>query len=1227
MPDHAPLSSTTPAGNTPPLDPDRVEGVMRALRRLRTKAWFVLVAWALASVAGIIAVVLTVVALADYSLRTPPTLRIGLLAVGLLGFWSLLRTRLGPVIWFKPSLVEIALRVEKTDQARRAGLSGRLASSVEFATREVAGSMDKDRAAYLIRDSMDRLESSGAMAGVVRARGAWRAALIALCLALPGIGLAAWRPDLAQIAARRLLTPWSDAAWPKRTMLADVTGVMVHSSRASLPVRAAVAHGFSSTPDVWIRYRLVVDGSSGPWRSELLTPQGRRAVSSDGRLEGDLVERLIEPAHTTADRNPAGHCEVEYRFVSMDDQTALARIMLVDPPVIARSVVSVEPPDYAQGMTGAFFAGSHSITEADGMAPVGPVLAGSSVTIRSFLNKPVPAPEGGAASVFVGPLPADGSITADGDAWVVRFTAESPVRVVMVPRDEFGISSQSETVIGVTVHTDQPPASSVLVPAQDEGVLPTATVAIEAEGRDDVGLEYAAIDSVLSSAALGSQGARRPPSDPVRIASALGRGPDGAIESRVRVQAQLRLSDLEAKPGDEIVVTAVAKDVFRRDGIEHEEVRSHARRLFVLSEAQLVEQVLSELVAVRDAAIRLDRDQEELMENRGTRTATRQIAGQRSISQRLIPPSELIDRLAGRLARNGLEDQALTGMLADAAEAARIAAEESERAAESLQAADRLAESGEDPDAASEAALSDAADSQRRVRDELSSLVSMLDRGQDGWTVRREVSRLLDQQRDLMEETRRQTAETSGKTTDRLSAEERERLSALADRQRELSARTEEAIRQIEQRADAIEQADPGQSQAMREAARQGREQRVPDSQRQAAQAITENRSRSANELQQQAVEAMAEMLRRFDQSERRRDEALRRVLAELTDQINALIARQRDQLEALDRAGPDLAGSGLDAGMIPLHASTIALAAEIAQGSQAARTVADPLGRASSAQGRAIAELRRPTPAAETVREHENQSLSSLGEALTMARSMARQAEERDQARRRSEILQAYKDALEEQSAITAETEPMIDRVLDRRQRAAARTLGEREESLRVTLAELRKANTDIDATIIISFAHDQIDEVLRRTALSLRSGLTPAPVRSDQNTAVMLIRSLVQAMATADQRDPFRDDASQDGADEGGAGGPGGDQEPPLIPDIAELQGLKALQEIANLRTRSAEESPSDSAQVADIQRFQRSIADRAKALLEKLQHPAPGAQGSDDADHREDPKEGDA
>ncbi len=1231
MPDHAPPNSTTPASSPAPSAAGQdIAPIVRSLERIRARAWVLLVISALAGVAGIAAAVFTGVSLADFYLRTPSTIRGGLLIVGLLALWSLLRSRVGPAIGFRPSLTEIALRIEKTPQGRSSGLAGTLASGLELApgVANPAGvsdaTTDRQRASQVVQESLNAFARSPAARSILKPSAAWRAVALAAAMAVPGLLLAAWRPTLAVIALERMLTPWTGAAWPKRTLLADITGVKVHSSQASLPVRAVVKHESSQTPDVWIRYRTIVDGRAGSWRSDLLTPQGKRVRSIDGALEGDLVERLIEPGAGAAVSSAASNIEIEYRFQSTDDQTAAARIRLVDPPVVLRSEVAVTPPSYASAApaTGAaaFVSGPQQVFEGAAIAAIGPVLSGSRVTIQAALNKPVGPPPGGAGSMFVGPSPRDAKIVAENGSWTITFTADASMRVLMLPQDEFGISSPSESVVAFTVLSDQPPTASVLTPSQDEGVLPTATLPVEGEGRDDVALEFASLEYQIASAAAGSQGASQRPADPVTLLRSDAASTGAPLGVQARVSSTLELATLGVKPGDEIVLTSLAKDIYQRDGEQHEAVRSSGRRLLVISEAQLVEQVQNELAAVRDAAIRLDRDQEELIRKAQQQTAGQRVGTQRSLTQRLTPPEELVQRLAQRVERNGLADQAMTGMLSDAAETLKAAAQASEQAAQALSQADRKTAAGEDPVPDNAAA----AQQQKQVRDELASLVGMLDRGQDGWTVRREVQRLLDQQRELTEQTREATQTTAGKTADSLTAAEREKLAGLAQKQQELSARTQEAIDQLEQRAQALEKTDPGQSAAMKQAAQQGRDQKVPASQRQAAQAITENRSQSANELQQKAAQAMQQMLERFDQSQKQRDDALRRVLAELADQIEALIAQQKTQLQALAAAGakipaPQPGQPALDAPMITLHGATLGLADSVAQGPPALRAVADPIEAAGGAQAQAIQELRKPEPAVEATREHEQASLESLNQALELSRKMEQQAQQKDQGRQRNEILEAYRAALEEQTAISADSAPLIGKPLDRRQRATARALGEREDSLRATLAELRKKNTEIESTVVFSYAHDQIDGILGRVAEALKAGAASKVVGREQDAALNLIKSLVQAMASSQQEDPFREGADDAGGDEqGGGGGPGGaSSKPKLIPEVAELQGLRGLQDIAMKRTRAASDAGTDVTgdELADVQRFQRDIADRAKKLLDRINNPTPGGPAKDE------------
>lgn len=1214
MPDDQPGNPTiTPSGHAPG---EVVLPLVRALESIRRRAWLLLLVAAICTILGFVIATVTGLGIADYYLRTPPTLRIAILVAGLIGIYSLLRARVIPALRFHPTLTEVALRVERTPQGKKAGLDGLLASGLELATPSPFA-VDRDRSDKAVRRAAAAFTAAPRAFDILSPRRTLLAVAMAVVLALPAMGLSVWRPHYAAIALERIFTPWTSAAWPKRTQLADLTGITVHSSRASIPIRAIVQHEMKSTPDVWVRFRTVAGGVASSWRSELLTAQGRREHSPDAKTHGDLVERLIEADADASPALDAHEVVVEYRLQSIDDQTAITRVRLVDPPLIVRAEVEVVAPSYVpadagQGAAG-FVSGTEKLSEGVAVASVGPILAGSQVTVRSVLNKPVAAPAGGPGSLFVGPQPTSLQMTAEGPAWEITFVPESGVRVVMLPVDEFGIASPSEMVVGLSVVSDQPPTATILTPVQDEGVLATATITVEGEARDDVWLASAAIERQIAPRAAGSEGVTNPPSPPEEFAAA--EATKSGVGAQARVVGELKLADMGVKPGDEITVCVLARDVYTRDGATHDPVRSAPRRLFVISEAQFVEQVQNELAAVRDAAMRLDQDQEQLAAQASRQTPAQRAGTQRSLTQRLVPPAELIDRLAERLARNALNDDAMRGMLTDAAESLRAAADESQRAAEALSQADNQVAAGQDPAEAER----QAAAAQDQVRQELASLVGMLDRGQDGWTVRREIQQLAQAQRELANQTREATRQTAGKDAQSLTPMEREKLAGLAQQQQDLAARTEEALRQLEERAKALEQSDPGQAEAMRQAAQQGRERQVAANQRQAAQAIQENRSQSANELQQKAAEAMEQMLERFDQSQRQRDEALRRVLAELTDQIRGLVEQQRAQLDALSAAGANPAGAGLDRPMIHLHSSTLGLIDSVDRGPDAAKLVLPPLEAAAKAQGAAVELLRASSPSADQVRENEQVSLVSLERALSIAGTMSEKAEQQDQSRKRGEILEAYRAALEQQAAITFETSPLLGKTLDRRQRAGVRALGEREDGLRTTLAEIRAKNPDIEATIIFSYAHEQLDRVLTSAAEALRGGSVSRSVGRDQQMAEALLKSLVQAMSSTPQEQAFREGADEGGGGQGGGeGGEGGSEKPELIPDLAELQGLRGLQEIAALRTRlagSTQEAITPQ-ELADIQRLQRDIAERAKTLLEKLKKSQDGGDAAPDS-----------
>src|SRR5262249_26769579 len=77
--------------------------------------------------------------LLDYLVRLPGWLRGAALAMGVVALLLGLRRWGSPVFGFPPSLTEGALRVERSEQGRRAGLTGVLASGLELSGEQGRG--------------------------------------------------------------------------------------------------------------------------------------------------------------------------------------------------------------------------------------------------------------------------------------------------------------------------------------------------------------------------------------------------------------------------------------------------------------------------------------------------------------------------------------------------------------------------------------------------------------------------------------------------------------------------------------------------------------------------------------------------------------------------------------------------------------------------------------------------------------------------------------------------------------------------------------------------------------------------------------------------------------------------------------------------------------------------------------------------------------------------------
>lgn len=1154
------------------------------------------------TLAVVIAAVFVLVVL-DFVLRLPRPVRVLHLAALGYGGYVLVRRVLMPALRFRPRGAEIALRIERAEDAARA--RDRLASGLELGA---GGSGGDGLAAAMTREAAREADSvASELTGrrFVSSKAAGRAGMVlaATLLVVSAAGL--FRPQLAGIGLTRTLWPFAGTAWPKRTVVADATGLEMHPIGEALPMRAVLTrtHLSPGNTEVVAFYRVISGGEAGARQRVVLTSQQRR--ESVGGAEGELFERLIEPAGVLAEGD-----EIEYWFETEDNRTESARVRLAERPRVTRITATVTPPAYAAEVRGSFLAVEDLAVSRDsgGVAVVQPVLAGSSFAIRLTTNKAASLATG-AGDASAGAVLPEGWTREDDRTLVYAGVAGERTRVDVELLGEDGLVSTEPVAVVLQVTSDAPAAVTITDPPYDESVLATASIGLRAEARDDLGMRWLALERQSAVPPAGSEGAvPEGADDAVRLGAVEAGEGDSALA--LSVEASLDLASIGVRAGDEVWLTAVGRDIFAEPEDPEADprvIRSAVRRLRIIDEATFVSQIQGELAGVRRAAIEIDAAQSDVgaAVEAGEEDAQRVRAErQASLTDRLDAQRGAIQRLGARTQRNGLDDDTLAGMLDDAAALLREATEASEEATSALERSESA------PEAATEAEAA-----QGQVRENLESLISMLDQGQDNWVARRTVEGLLAEQRELAAATQALGDQTMGRSREQLSQEELTELERIAERQRDAAERARRALDSLAERAEALERFDAAQAEAMSQAARRGRQERVEQQMREAASQVDQNQTRAAAQGQQAAAEALEQMLEDIDSADEARDEALRRVLASVLDSLESLIDEQEAQIDALAITQDDGALPALADPMVRLASNTLGLLDEIGPQRDLA-SVVSLIGLAADAQERAVGALREGSR--DSADDAERESLSKLQDARMEAERLEEQAQDRESARKRAELRTAYRELLEQQVAIVTDTQPMVDVELDRRARAQVRALGQRQGGVGESLTALRDATEELAEATVFDLAHRRIESASRAAEEKLLGGTADGDVVRRQASIVRLLQSLLAALAEENQPPG----ASEQQAGGGGGGGSGG--ETPIVPEIAELKLLRAMQAEAMEWTRNLDEAgrrplPTELSELADLQS---ELAGRASELVEKLTQGQQGPDGGQSGDEESNP-----
>lgn len=1138
--------------------------------RVITRARFALAIALLSRVVRNALIVLAVLVALDWVFRLPVGFRIvqgGTAGLALVAFAMIGVLR---ILAFKPGRIDVALRIERS----RPELRNRLAALLEFEAQPKDERTELlDLGLPVLREEVDRAMQGLDPASITSMRSATRPARQLALVVVLWAGALAALPSIVGVGIVRAVAPWSDAQWPSLTEVADHTDRSVVATGTSFLWKAELVRGNPSRERVKVEFRIKTN-TWGSWQSGWL-----------GKSDGSTFDRMQDV--------PVDAREIEYRFTTSDAATTTASIRCVQAPTVVRANLRITPPTYLTGR------GPSTID----LLPAGssPIrfhecVEGSTIELELAFSRPVmvpvmgPAKEGGSPDIAAA-LGLDApcetcSITTTPSSWTASMDLVEDRAISITASDEDGVAMIEPFALRLVALRDQPPIAQLIQPATDQTVLPTAKVPATSHAEDDFSLVRAAI---AAQRIAGVEAA------PERL----------LVETAERSLAQdlttiIDLAELEAAPGDVVVVSALAEDAYERDGVRREPSRSAPRRLRVISSSDFSEEIASATAALRQGVLRLEERQAGAAQSTDRQAVQRD---QAEIASRTTTSSRQARALADRVRMNEDRETPTSRLLDEAANLLDEARSEASAASETATASDptdwrtpKLTEQQEAAQATLEAAA------------------RLLDRDTKSWEASQSLARAAEAIQASQAERKALAEQVQGKSRDELTPGQRAALDRIAQRDAETAQALREAAESIKAQGDELEQSDPAQAAAMQQAAGRAQEEGVVGKVEQSGEETRDNAMQQAQRSAEQALESLARMQEDLDAAQRLESTVLKRIAEELADRLKQLIADAEASMQSVDDLGEDdpLPPQAISGDVERLRRNTNAALDEAMRMERrldaVIRLITPAIGHEEQALVR-LAALQELAGRAD-VNQAIEAAQQDLRRALEATQAAANEAKQDEQRQAQQRLADQCKALVAQETAIVQGATELGEQADARRRLVEGRRLALAQDELAEGIGALM-ADGEVAKSEIFGEALSQAGASSARTSEAFRrsGGLAEATdaARDTLDTLAGLASALADKSKEKDRFAEARDQGDQQNNATGGAGG--GGQQGGILP-IAELKLLRDLQAKLGRRTVRALSDGGDPSIVPTLRQAQERLEAMAGRLREAIMQAEGGA-----------------
>ncbi|QQE13750.1 hypothetical protein JD969_09890 [Planctomycetota bacterium] len=1139
----------------------------------------------------------------DYWLVLPTWIRLCILLC-IIAIYALgISSRFRHLLRFQPRLEDIALHAEN----HIVSLKGKLASAVGLWLRDKKDSnrITKQLCFNLSKEVISKMHGKS-LIGLVNLAEV-RKSLWGMFFAIATLSLVfILTPRWLGTATSRWLLPFGKAKWPQKVYIQDLTKQKIYAIGSPLHFTAGIEKGFSDQMRVRMHYRIEdTHGKSlSSWETVLMNQQGFLRATLEHqqvKIEWGFVEPInnnsfqkklnssevmlpkfektvqidLENIDFSTDDNINSELAINYWFESADDRTENSIIALTEKPAVNSISLKITPPKYATDLLKDQEVVLHDQLYQSSIDDLKTILQFSQLEVTVKANKKLNEqsqqniyPGFGSNNDLIFTRVHNKSNSLDMLKWVITQDVVSTINL----QDEMGIFNRDDYVLDFKTHHDENPEIQISAPKTDLAVLSQAVIPIEIIAQDDVGLKSL---SVKVNAPIKNSGGESVRQDDLLAHENL------QVNSS-SLKTELNLENYNLQVGDYIQVYGIAIDVFEVNGKTHPETRSLTRTLRIVDQVTLTNLLRKDISLIRQHAIRAERQQRQQLDQPLDENK------QKSITKRINRMQKMLDETNTKIKQNKLEDSVLKELLNNAEQLLSNAQGSSEQIKAIHQNNDNKKH-------------------MTNVVDKLGQLIHVLSQGKSVSDLQMRLKQIEAIQRSLQNDTRQLLPKTIGRTEGELDPNTKKEMKEIANRQQELSNQTENMLEQmqktIEQMKQSEKESDHTAGEAMKQAADIAQKQGLNEKMKDAAQHIDNNKLSQAGSKQSDAVSVMSQMMGALNDRKKIKAQMLARKLKELVDQLEQLVKDQESELKILHQAN-DI--QNLEHDMVLLRRRTMAAGNLVSKSKNIdknppLKSVFQILKNAGQKQGEAIFSLRSSNKDIAVIAEE--RSLSLLEEAVRLAKEAIERGQLQQLIEEREELINQYRELAENQRDIQDETKLIQDqKIQGRKARSKYISLAKSQNEIRQAankLSEKVKNNT------VFIYEHNRIDQDSQNIQSMLRKGRAQDNDNNVVDVQEDIADSLVMMADVLEMQNEESKFALSQGGSNAGGSGSAGSQQPKMIPPVAELRLLRAMQIGLNLQTKKMNESNSKNTKQAELlSQRQSDLADLSKAMLKKMQ-----------------------